>query len=187
MIALHLAFSLIAAYVLVSQVEYWLHREPMHHMKFAKRMRSEFLRQLCFNHMALHHKKGYEHEPDEDGGYDSDHHEDDKRWQISLAGLIPNVIFCALLWLVDPISSVTLFVVGTVYGIVWWEVHNEMHRRQGRAISRTAWFRYIEGRHRLHHKYPNTNYNLILPLCDWLFGTEAPAQQLRPVRQVSSK
>lgn len=182
MIVLHLLVSLVVAYVLLSQVEYWVHREPMHHMKLAKRSGSDFLRQLCFNHMARHHKKTYEHEPDEDGNYDDEHHEDDKRWQISLAGLIPNIIFCAVLWKIDPITSVTLFVMGTVYGIAWWEVHHEMHRRQGRPISRTAWFRFIDRRHRLHHLYPNTNYNLILPLCDWLFGTEARVSQLKPLR-----
>lgn len=169
MIALHLLVSALIAYAAISLVEYVVHRTFMHHMRTATRLGSNFLKQLCRNHMSLHHKKDYHHTSAHD-------EQDDVRWQVSLAGFLPNVVICFALTCIDPISGATMFVVGTIYGIVWWTVHSEMHRQEGRAFSGNAFFCYIERRHRLHHKYPKTNYNLLLPLWDWVFATEAPRE-----------
>ncbi len=167
MIALHLLVSVLVAYAAISFVEYAVHRVLMHHMRIAIRLGSKLLMELCKNHMALHHKKGYRHSTVHD-------EQDDVRWQVSLAGFLPNIVVCFILTCIDPLSGATMFFIGTVYGIVWWAVHNEMHRHQGRAFANNAVFQYIERRHQLHHLYPKTNYNLLFPLWDWVFATEAP-------------
>jgi hypothetical protein len=172
MIALHLLASVLVSYAVISLVEYVVHRTFMHHMRLASRFGSNFLKQLCRNHMSLHHKKGYKHSSAHD-------EQDDVRWQVSLAGFVPNVLICMALTYIDPITGVIMFCVGTIYGIVWWAVHNEMHRQEDRAFAGNALFRYIERRHQLHHQFPKTNYNLLLPLWDWIFATEAPSQKKR--------
>ena len=85
MLALHLLVSALLSYAAISLVEYVVHRTFMHHMRLALRLRSHFLKQLCHNHMARHHKKSYRHSSAHD-------EQDDVRWQVSLAGLLPNIL-----------------------------------------------------------------------------------------------
>ncbi len=172
MLALHLLVSALLSYAAISLVEYVVHRTFMHRMRLALRLRSHFLKQLCHNHMARHHKRNYRHSSAHD-------EQDDVRWQVSLAGLLPNLLIIVGLSSIDPLSAAVMFGVGTIYGIIWWAVHNEMHRQEGRSFADNALFRYIERRHQLHHQFPKTNYNLLLPLWDWIFATEAPRQQGR--------
>lgn len=162
MFALHLAVSLAFTYVLYSLVEYSTHRFAMHRMKLARWFNSKFLEKLCYNHMALHHKRGYDHD---------DHEEDDKLSHILLAAACVGLPIMPVVYLIDPLTVLVCFVFGIVYSIGWWLVHLEMHRKEGRFFARNAVFRYLERRHQLHHLYPTTNYNVVLPLWDWIFRT----------------
>lgn len=174
MLALHLAVSLAFVYVLFSHVEYVTHKHLMHHMRWARRLGSKFLEALCKNHMSKHHKRDYRHADDE---------EDDKLWMILLAAACVGLPISPIVWYVDPL---TVFVGGAfavVYSIGWWLVHLEMHRDKGWFYSKNAVFRYLERRHQLHHLYPNSNFNVVLPLCDWLYGTYHVADRRLARRQ----
>lgn len=162
MLALHLACSLAFVYIFFSLVEYTTHRWLMHRMRTARALGLKFLATLCFNHMALHHKRGYDHE---------DHEEDDHLSHILIAAACVGMPMVPIVWLIDPFTVGVGVVFSVVYSVGWWLVHLEMHRKEGRFFARNAIFRFLERRHQLHHHYPNTNYNVVLPLWDWLLGT----------------
>jgi hypothetical protein len=50
-------------------------------------------------------------------------------------------------------------------------MHWCMHVPQERNIERTGIFFRLNGHHLLHHRYPNKNFNVVLPLADLLLGT----------------
>jgi len=52
-----------------------------------------------------------------------------------------------------------------------------MHKPGIAWIERTRMFRFLKQHHQLHHSYMGTNFNVVLPLADWMLGTlllEAP-------------
>jgi sterol desaturase/sphingolipid hydroxylase (fatty acid hydroxylase superfamily) len=173
MLALHLACSLAFVYALFSLVENVTHRHLMHRMRWARRLGIKFLDALCFNHMAKHDKREYRHGSNED---------DDHLSHILIAAACVGLPFVPIVWYIDPL---TVFV-GGVFTVLcsfgWWLVHHEMHRNKGRFFASTAIFRYLERRHQLHHLYPNSNYNVVLPLWDWIFGTYHAAES-KPARR----
>lgn len=167
---LHPIASLAFVYLVYSMDEYWVHRSAMHKMRLAKLFDSKWLRSLCYNHMALHHKRGYEHDS---------HDKDDNIVHVTLAAALPGAIIGIPMYFLDELTFYLLFAGGFAYGTTWWVVHHEMHRSEGRFFASTAWFRYLEQQHQLHHEYPGTNYNLILPLCDWVFRTRPSPEQIK--------
>jgi len=46
-----------------------------------------------------------------------------------------------------------------------------MHVPKGRWFEKTWLFRWFNGRHILHHRFPGMNFNVVLPIADYLFGT----------------
>ena len=63
------------------------------------------------------------------------------------------------------------FVVAMCYYGVYEFIHWCMHLPNRRHVEYRWWFRKLNGHHLLHHRYMNKNYNVVLPLADWLFGT----------------
>lgn len=179
-LTLHILLSLAFAYCLFSFLEYAVHRFAMHKMRLANRYGVSFLQRLCANHMALHHKRDYRHK---------DHAKDDRIRDVSLAGFVPAMVVILLLALFDPLAARISLGFGVAYGILWWVVHNEMHRSEGRFFSGTAVYRYLERRHQLHHLHPGTNYGVILPLWDFLLRTSCTPeiQRAAAARQGSGK
>ena len=161
-LAVHVACSLAFIYILFSHVEFITHRNLMHSMRAARRLGIKFLDTLCLNHMAKHHKRGYRHDTDE---------EDDHLSHILIAAACVGMPISPIVWYVDPLTVYLSVGFAVVYSIGWWLVHLEMHRNKGRFFARNAIFRYLERRHQQHHLYSDTNFNVLLPLCDWLYGT----------------
>jgi hypothetical protein len=158
------AISFAKAYLFLSLLEYSGHRWMMHRMRIANLLDSEWLRLLCINHMVKHHKKPYEH----------DHHEkDDDPLQLALTALVPALLVSVPLYFYDPLTVKMLTVVGVVYAVLAYVVHNEMHLRHGLFYTQTALYRYLERCHHEHHAHPNSNFNVILPFWDWVFRTGA--------------
>lgn len=169
MLWLHWLERLAFTYLVFSVIEYSEHRWLMHRMRIAVKANSKWLAELCKNHMAKHHKRGYRHTTKEP---------DDSLLAISIVGAVPGIIVAAVAYCFDPKTVLVMGIFGVVYNIVWWVVHYEMHRDEGWFFTRSAWFRYLERRHVMHHVFPLTNYNVLLPLGDWLFGTRATKAQI---------
>lgn len=161
MIVTHVVFKLVIVYILLSFLEYAGHRWFLHKMSLARRFDSRLLREICFNHMAKHHKRSYRH---------SDRERDDEPVQIVVLGLILGLFCCLILYPLDPQTTKLFVVCSMLHATVAWFVHLEMHRRTGKFYSKWRVFLYLEQKHILHHRHPGSNYNVILPLWDWILS-----------------
>lgn len=76
-------------------------------------------------------------------------------------------------WLVtrNPTFVSIAVITGLVLAHQFIHVHDAIHYPKRRAIERTRWFQFLDHHHYIHHVDPRANLNLVLPLCDWLFGT----------------
>ncbi|MBI2475775.1 MAG: sterol desaturase family protein [Candidatus Taylorbacteria bacterium] len=50
-------------------------------------------------------------------------------------------------------------------------LHWCMHLPKSRRLEFGSAFRWVNGHHLLHHRWPTTNFNVVLPLADWILGT----------------
>jgi len=62
-----------------------------------------------------------------------------------------------------------------VYYALYEYLHWCMHNPTGRWIELTRVFQYLDAHHRLHHRLWRTNFNVVLPIGDLVFGTFRPA------------
>lgn len=65
-----------------------------------------------------------------------------------------------------------------VYYGLYEYLHWCMHNPAGRWIERAGPFRYLDTHHRLHHRFWRTNFNVVLPIWDLVFGTFRSAMLL---------
>lgn len=83
-----------------------------------------------------------------------------------------------LLWLLGRASGWPILVPGlvamSIYYALYESLHWCMHVPKDRWIEKTAVFRWLTVHHRAHHQRQNTNFNVVLPLADFLFGTLRP-------------
>src|SRR5579864_150859 len=84
-----------------------------------------------------------------------------------LANSIP---FLALQWIFKNRWTAGLFVAFTLYYIAFEEIHWRTHMG-GRLPKR---LRFAARHHLLHHALETGEYNVFLPICDWLVGTVRP-------------
>lgn len=166
-----IVLTLVFGYVIFSYLEYAGHRWLLHKMRMANRLNSQWLRTICINHMKLHHGSDFEHEHKQ---------RDDDPVQLAITGIVVMALPTAVLHYFLPECAYALMGFGVVYALLAHVVHQEFHRQTGAFYSNTAYFRYLKHCHRLHHEQPGTNFNVILPLFDWVFGTQAKQSALSP-------
>ncbi|MEK0445108.1 MAG: hypothetical protein RLZZ399_429 [Verrucomicrobiota bacterium] len=71
-------------------------------------------------------------------------------------------------------------VAGTgVYYCVYEYIHWCMHLPKARRVEKSQLFRRLNGHHLLHHRYMHKNFNVVLPLADWMLGTLMPRAKTR--------
>ena len=125
------------------------------------------------NHAVLHHQVYYEvydHEPDERG------RELNLRFHFS-DNFASNLLLAplhGLYLLLDPLGSLALVVMITLYMFAWNTLHVEMHIPSNRWYFCQPVFRFLNRHHYVHHVHPARNPNVVLPLADYLIGTVAP-------------
>jgi len=77
------------------------------------------------------------------------------------------------------------------YYLCYESIHYVMHVPRNRWIERTRVFRFLNEHHRLHHKDPNTNLNVVLPFADLLLRTlrthSMRRGMLKPVRKARAE
>jgi sterol desaturase/sphingolipid hydroxylase (fatty acid hydroxylase superfamily) len=75
-----------------------------------------------------------------------------------------------------------------VYYSLYEYLHFCMHVPRERRLETTAWFRWLDAHHHMHHKRHLNNLNVVLPLADLVLGTlirardRIPAQTRAPGR-----
>lgn len=57
------------------------------------------------------------------------------------------------------------------YYLVYEYIHWCMHLPKSRKVEMIGVFRWLNGHHLLHHRYMKKNFNVVLPLADWMWGT----------------
>jgi sterol desaturase/sphingolipid hydroxylase (fatty acid hydroxylase superfamily) len=97
---------------------------------------------------------------------------------IFVSGVVGCIIW-ALLSLVLPPSVAAVAVGGTYWGYVYYStLHHLLHHR-GLVIARSAYFRRMHLRHRVHHANSRVNFGVSTSVWDRVFRTALP----RPRRQ----
>lgn len=163
-------------FVLFSFVEWFAHRYLMHRKSLPSllyRARAYFT-DVYQNHAILHHRKFYKI---------YDHETDPVGRELNLRFIwtdyfVTNLIFAPihviyLLYL--PIGSLALAFMLLCYMFLWNSLHTEMHIPSNRWFFRNPVFRFLNRHHYLHHCHPGRNFNVVIPLADYLFGTAVRA------------
>jgi hypothetical protein len=70
-----------------------------------------------------------------------------------------------------PIVFGAGMLVSAGYFIAYEYFHWCMHMPKGRWFETTRIFKKMNGHHILHHRYMSKNFNVVLPIADYLFGT----------------
>jgi hypothetical protein len=55
--------------------------------------------------------------------------------------------------------------------LIWNHIHLNMHRPVPRFFDEWPIYKYLTRHHYLHHVHPDKNFNVVLPLGDFVFGT----------------
>ena len=94
-------------------------------------------------------------------------------WGLSTLGVeLPYVAFIATVG-----AGIAIYYVG------YEGTHYLMHKPRFPVIVRSAFFRYIEKHHRIHHVHMDRNLNVLVPIADFFLGTlvtEMPAPTPTP-------
>jgi sterol desaturase/sphingolipid hydroxylase (fatty acid hydroxylase superfamily) len=53
----------------------------------------------------------------------------------------------------------------------------EMHKPEKRFFSHWSVYKFLARHHYLHHRYQNKNFNVVLPLADYVLGTSVRASR----------
>lgn len=95
---------------------------------------------------------------------------------IVLIGIVPFVLSALTIFLYGwergawIIAGAGVFV-SAGYFIAYEYFHWCMHMPKGRWFETTWIFKRMNGHHILHHRYMTKNFNVIVPIADYLFGT----------------
>jgi len=98
-----------------------------------------------------------------------------------LAGLVQGTMFGSYFW-AGAIGGTCSMV---AYYIMYESLHWCMHVPGNRWFSQSSWFRWIDDHHRMHHKRPMTNLNVVLPIADLILRSNAPG--LPPVSRMAEE
>ncbi|MEE2903906.1 MAG: hypothetical protein VYC39_16385 [Myxococcota bacterium] len=166
-------------FILFSFVEWFAHRYLMHRKALPSllyRARAYFT-DVYTNHAILHHRKFYkiyDHELDPIG------RELNLRF-IWTDYFVTNLIFAPIhslyIWYL-PVGSAALAFMLLCYMFLWNHLHTEMHIPSNRWFFRNSAFRFLNRHHFLHHRHPGRNFNVVIPLADYLFGTAIRASEV---------
>ena len=185
-IRLQVLMSTIFGIVLCSFGEHAIHRHVMHRRRLSAWLYRAVpeLKVLFHNHAVMHHGKYYatfDHEPNPAGKFfnlritwkDTAH-----------LVLLFTPILIALWFLVSPLPAVILLALLIGQNLAWSAAHVQMHvPDSNRWFHETAYFRFIARHHFMHHQFSTKNYNVVLPIADFILGTTAKPR-LRDVREM---
>jgi len=154
---------IIASCFLWSIIEYIAHRWVQHSKTF-----NWIFSRIWESHMLLHHGRFYE-TFDADDDLASSHVGTELSGTFNVMG---SFFIWLPLWFFSPMGAIIFICIAFFHGIVWTNLHIEMHRPEGRWFTHNPYYRYIRNHHKVHHEHMQYNYNAVFPpFADWLFGT----------------
>lgn len=121
-------------------------------------------------HEVRHHNKFYrqfDYEPDPVGKYDNLRF---RRSHYLVIGILL-APFAFTLMYISPVSAVMFVICCVVHNLVWSLVHTQMHIPKDVFWKDWAYFRLLARHHFMHHQDPSRNFNIVIPMADYLIGT----------------
>lgn len=152
--------------VFMSFVEHQIHQQMMHRKHFL----ADYLRAVnkVFEHHAVLHHGHYRSEFQDEAVAPGQ----DRGIRLSMKeGFIEALPVAALIALVSTQGAITLIVVVCLHHFIWNKIHLEMHKPEDRFFSKWSAYKFLARHHYLHHQHPNNNFNVVLPLADYILGT----------------
>ena len=172
MTTLHLVGTFLALVVLMSLIEHQVHCRLMHKKPRHFPFRDLAARKKIFINHAVTHHRHYRKEfhddpvpPGEDHGIRLNY----------LEGFVEALVVSLLLYPLSAVAALLFPVVVCLHHLMWNQIHMEMHKPEGRFFCNWKAYKYVARHHFLHHRYPDKNFNVALPIGDYLFGTVAKA------------
>jgi len=155
--------SFLAAIWLGSVIEWVVHKHFMHSVRF---MRTPHDR-----HAVLHHSErrapGKFFAKEEEL---RDYHLFETSF-MPILWLMHMPLFYAIYWVWGTWASLGV-AAGTAFYVLAYEVlHWSVHCPDEFPFRNHGWFHFLIEHHRRHHNRSNINYNVVLPIADWMFGT----------------
>ena len=94
--------------------------------------------------------------------------------QVALHFVVGVPLILVPAWLASRNLAFVASCLGTLAVISWLlaYVHGVIHSPRDRWIERRAWFQWLDHHHYIHHIDLSANINFMLPICDFLFGTQ---------------
>jgi len=169
-IALQLIGTFLALVVLMSLIEHQVHCRLMHKKPRHFPFRNLTARKkIFFNHAVTHHRQyrqTFHDEPVPPG--------DDHGIRLNyVEGFVESILVSLLLLPFSTVAALLFPVVVGLHHLMWNQIHLEMHKPEGRFFHSWPAYKYVARHHFLHHRYPDKNFNVALPIGDYLFGTVA--------------
>lgn len=94
-------------------------------------------------------------------------------WNILVLLPIADAPWCFLAWLMNDVwvAIIPAIVILAYYGAYEY-THWCMHLPKKRRLEMSWVFRFLNTHHLLHHRYMQTNFNVVLPIADIILGTK---------------
>jgi sterol desaturase/sphingolipid hydroxylase (fatty acid hydroxylase superfamily) len=166
----HLVCWFCAMVVLMSIIEHQVHSRLMHKMPRHSAWRNFAARRRIFTSHAVEHHRQYRERFHDDPVP----HGTDRGIRLNVReGLLESLPVSIVLGCFSTTGAIMFPVVVCLHHVLWNQIHLEMHKPAGRSFARWAAFKCVARHHYLHHRYPDKNFNVALPVGDYLFGTVA--------------
>lgn len=156
-------FSFTLAIVLGSIIEWIVHKHFMHSVRWMKTPHKK--------HAIMHHA-----ERRAPGKFFAK--EDElKEYHLFETSFMPILwmlhapLFYAIYWLFGAWASLGVAAGTAAYVLSYEVLHWSIHCPDEFPFRNSRWFRFLIEHHRRHHNRSDINYNVVLPLADWMFGT----------------
>lgn len=153
----------LAGYAAISIIEHHVHRYHMHRRGPFDKIQPWVFR----DHVKTHHA-GYRHD------FEHCDPESDAEKNLELGTVFDLILFSPAILLAAYFSisgAVVLILMTIAHALTWNAIHREMHLPSGIFFSEWPAYRYLRQYHLDHHLHPGTNFNVVCPGADWLFGT----------------
>lgn len=171
-----IAVAIPVSYALVSCLEHAIHKRMMHTKGMPRFVYGilPYLNWILDEHAVRHHGKYYkrfDYEPDPEGKEQNIIIGPVETLAMGMA-CMPAILPVALF--VSPIGAVIFCLTGLAHNYTWGKIHRQMH-----VPEQNSWFRnnavylFLARHHFLHHEFPMKNFNVVMPLADYVFGSVA--------------
>lgn len=158
--------------IILSFVEHQIHKRIMHKQKPFKWLDRIFDPKYIFEaHAVRHHSiwyRQFDFEPDPEGRYDNIELRLEDMMKIFLFLIPLNFLF----FIISPVAGLIFPVMAFMYQYFQNKIHSQIHLPKQTFFYEWKIFRWLAIHHYIHHQYTNKNYNVVLPVADYILGTK---------------